>query len=798
MSKESREKRKKQIEERRKQSGQSYLRMVLPVVLAAVISIVTIVLSLQPKRYDLKVDDVAPETIKATREIEDTVSTQRLIDEAVESVDVRYTEDEQALQEVLDGMKDFTQACKDVRKTAADEQERWRQQELNRLVAAAQREDPDASPDDFRVDMDDFEYTDAFLRNLVSMLPEGATQEQVQALLALSSEEFEVYTGVLNTCVENIMRTGVKESMIASARELILEDFRTSVPAYDEELYVLAEKAVQKNVKANLLLDTEALEAARQKAIESVTPITYKKGEIIVEEGKRVTEEQYEVLRSLSLVQNDGLNIRLYVTVSLIVLIMYVLFSAYIYEFHRDLLNQPGKVWLVSIQISIVMLLAYLLQFVDIRLAPVVSVALVIGLTSRERVGLTANILVSVLVGMMAGESGQIFAPESFQIAFSNILGGWLAVLVLRAERARTQRGTILVAGAISGALVGLVYLVIAFSEGTGRFFRPPVCGFVSGILSGILGLGLLPVFENVFNILTPMKLMELSNPNQPLLRKLLMEASGTYHHSIVVANLAEQAADAIGANGLLARTASYYHDVGKLKRPAFFKENQMTGDNPHDKIAPELSAMILISHTTDGLNFAKKYKLPKEFQNVIRSHHGTSLTGYFYGKAVQIAAGQADGSVHEADFRYGGPKPQTKEEAVIMLADTVEAASRTLKDHSSESIHAMVEKLVREKLNDGQLDESNLILSDLQILIESFTKTLSSTYHERIEYPELPAQGQKAHPVPVLEPPTAKEVAQIAKELQQEPKPQPKRNDVMPNFSIERPEEPAEKETQE
>ena len=731
--------------QKKKRGGQTWrlssFRALTPALVAAAVAIAAILMCVQPKRYDLKVDDVAPETIKATREIEDTVSTQKLIDAAVASVDVRYTEDEQALADVLSGMDDFTEACRAVRETAGEERERWRQQELNKMVAAAMEADPTAevSADDFTVDMSGFTYSDAFLGNLAAMLPGAATGQQVAALLNMSSDEVEVYCRVLRSCVETTMNTGVKESLIASACDIIMEDFAESLPNVGEDLTALAREAVQANVKANLLLDTEALEAARQKAIESVTPVTYKKGELIVEEGKRVTEAQYEVLRSLSLLRNDSIDFKLYFSAAAFVLAAIALFCIYLYEFHHELAKKPEKMWMLCWQLCILMVVGYFCRLGDIRLVPVTACALVITAALRERVALAFNVLASFLVGMMAGESGQIVSAETLEVAFASIAGGCAGVFFLRAQRSQMQRGTLLFAGAISGAVSAAVYMLFVLAESSGGYASALGFGLGSGVLSGMLSLGILPFWENLFDVLTPMKMMELSNPNQPLLRRLLMEASGTYHHSIVVANLAEQAADAIGADGLFARTAAYYHDVGKLKRPVFFKENQVGSENPHDHIAPELSAMILISHTTDGVAIAKKYRLPQQIQDVIRCHHGDTMTAYFYGKACKIAQTQQNGSVHEADFRYPGPRPRTREEAVIMLADTIEAASRTLREHTPDSIRELVEKLVRGKLSDGQLDETPLTLRDLGVLIESFIKTLSSTYHERIEYPELP-----------------------------------------------------------
>jgi len=228
---------------------------------------------------------------------------------------------------------------------------------------------------------------------------------------------------------------------------------------------------------------------------------------------------------------------------------------------------------------------------------------------------------------------------------------------------------------------------------------------------------------------------MELANPNQPILRRLLREAPGSYQHSIMVGNLAEQAAEAIGSNALLARTAAMYHDIGKIKRPYFFVENQFGGDNPHDKLTPYMSALVLIAHDKDGEDIAEEIGLPAVVASAIDQHHGTSLMRYFYEKALQQAEDEEE--VPQQVFRYPGPKPQTSENAIIMLADVVEAAARTLDAPSPAKIESLVDSLVEDRIRDGQLDESPLTFADVSAIKQSFVGTLTSMFHQRVKYPE-------------------------------------------------------------
>jgi putative nucleotidyltransferase with HDIG domain len=262
------------------------------------------------------------------------------------------------------------------------------------------------------------------------------------------------------------------------------------------------------------------------------------------------------------------------------------------------------------------------------------------------------------------------------------------------------------------------------------------VMGFAGGIFTGILVAGITPLFESLFGFITDIKLLELANLNQPLFQRMIIEAPGTYHHSIIVSSLAEAAAEAIGANALLAKVSSYYHDIGKLKKPQYFIENQPNADNKHDKLSPKMSSLIIIAHVKDGCELAVQAKLGRPIINLIREHHGTSIVSYFYDKAKKDKD-ESIRSLSESDFRYPGPKPQTKEAGLIMLADVVEASSRTL----SNPTPARVKSLVRERIEgiymDGQLDECELTLSNLNTIAETFTKILTGIFHHRVDYPE-------------------------------------------------------------
>jgi len=255
-------------------------------------------------------------------------------------------------------------------------------------------------------------------------------------------------------------------------------------------------------------------------------------------------------------------------------------------------------------------------------------------------------------------------------------------------------------------------------------------------MITAVLVAGFTPVFESLFGFITYIKLLELANLNQPLFQRMIIDAPGTYHHSIIVASLVEAAAEAIGANSLLAKVSAYYHDIGKLSKPHYFIENQPGYDNRHDKLSPKMSSLIIISHVKEGCELASSVKLGQPIINIIREHHGTSLVSYFFDKAKKDKD-ESIRSLTESDFRYPGPKPQTKEAGLVMLGDVIEASSRTLTNPTPARIRSLVRERIERIYEDGQLDDCELTLKNLNMIAETFTRILLGIFHHRVDYPE-------------------------------------------------------------
>jgi cyclic-di-AMP phosphodiesterase PgpH len=358
------------------------------------------------------------------------------------------------------------------------------------------------------------------------------------------------------------------------------------------------------------------------------------------------------------------------------------------------------------------------LYFIPFSLIPMLAVVLFDNLEIALLISLASSLTLAAIPG------------SNIHIGLLSLISGMAASIKSKGVR---KRSTIIRAGIFVGLLQSLMIIFLEgySSANTGNYLM----FFLNGIASSIVFLGVLPLFEFVFKKTTNISLLELADFNQPLLQQLILEAPGTYHHSLVVGNLSEAACLAVGANSLLARIGAYYHDIGKLAKPTYFSENQDWTESKHDALSPTMSKLIIMNHVKEGIELAKKYKLSPALTDFIQQHHGSSLVYYFYRRALEGL--EEDQEVKEEGFRYPGPKPDSKETAIVLLADSVEAATRAMKDPTPAKIEELVHKVVNNKFIDGQLDECELALKDLEKISAVFIRILSGIYHSRVTYPE-------------------------------------------------------------
>jgi len=500
----------------------------------------------------------------------------------------------------------------------------------------------------------------------------------------------------------------------------------------------------------NLIFNREASEARAKTAKEAVRPVLFKvqKGEMIVRVGERINPEQSQKLRAIF--QGNRSGNRLFSAVGIFALILVLFYFPYRFACKNIRKFNPTNrdILIISLLITgsfLVFKTALLIShnigqvFPDVDtnnyfyLFPFAAGAMIVRIFINSEVALVYCAILAPLLGIM-------FDGNMFVVIYA-LLGG---IVGAHGMRQCSDRGTVYAAG-LKVSVVSLA-MALAFQTINNNLFSMQTVyvaffALVSGVVSAGFVSGFIPVIEALFHYTTDIKLLELANLNSPLLRDLMVRAPGTYHHSVVVGNLVEAAAESINANPLLARVSAYYHDIGKVSKPLYFIENQVGDENRHDKLTPSMSALILISHIKEGAELAREKRLGQPIIDIIRQHHGTGLIKYFYDRAKTQA--EANGqTVEEKDFRYPGPKPQTREAGIVMLADCVEAASRSLVNPTADRIQGMVQKIVNNIFIDGQLDECELTLKNLHEIAKSFNRILNGIFHHRIDYPEPVHKG--------------------------------------------------------
>ncbi len=548
--------------------------------------------------------------------------------------------------------------------------------------------------------------------------------ESLQAALALTDDELEAAEAAAVEIATDVMaRERVTSETIGLVQTRAVE--RVGSVDLPAGARLVVSGVVRSVIQPNLVLDTARVEEARAAARAAVEPVYVEQGQIIVRWGDVIDQEQMSILAELGILR-PRTDFRAVIGLILTVGLLMALLGVYLYQHGQEILQNERLLGLLALMIVLIVGLAKLTSLVDFPglgyLVPVGLATMLIATLVNSHLAIVASIFLSVLTGIMWEDQG-------FKVAVVALVSGISGVFSVSRI---SQRSELTRAGLIVGATVLVTMLALGLVSSDVLVIRYSFLGLFNGILSAVGAIGLLPYLETVFGITSSIRLLELSNPNHPLLRKLLLEAPGTYHHSMMVGNLGEAAAEAVGADPLLTRVGSQYHDIGKTKRPYFFVENQFSGVNPHDKISPTLSTLIITSHVKDGVEMARQHKLPKVLVDFIREHHGTDLVKYFYHRAKE--SGQ---DVSEDDFRYPGPKPQSKETAIVMLADSVEAAVRSMPKPTPGRIEGLVRKIIKERLADGQLDESNITLRDLDLIADAFVKVLTGMYHHRVEYPD-------------------------------------------------------------
>ncbi|BDR87357.1 hydrolase [Clostridium tetani] len=652
-----------------------------------------LITSIVTQKYSLMEGEIANVDIKATREVVDDIATKARVKQAIESVPLQYNKKPEVKNNVLEDLGKLFNKIPSVVDVNISEKDK-----INKLREGNNIKLSDEDYMEFlKLDKDNLDKLKVVLVKTIS----------------------DLYDGV------NISDGSVGDNSddIKKAREFITEKINDST-LNKKNLKNLATTMAYSQIKPNFFYDEEKTEELREEA-KKRAPVIIKKGQIIVKEGEPVTKAQIDILAKLgSLNSKDSFEWYIYLSLGILIALVMTIQWIYIRKFKREIFDDVSKLILINIFTCMFVTFARILSKQPF-LIPLACIPMLFTLLIDGKLSLVVNGLTCILISCAVE-----FNVEITLLAIINVLS--ISIILKKMQ----ERNDIL----YSVLYISIVNVILTFSAGvllsnnTIDVVKKAGFSLIGSLLSGIFTIGFLPFFESTFDIVTTIKLLELSNPNNPLLKKLLMEAPGTYHHSVLVGNLAEVAAEQVGGSPVLARVASYYHDIGKIKRPYFFKENQLGNDNPHDKINPNLSTLIITAHVKDGIELAEEYKIPKVIRDVIEQHHGTTLVKYFYITMKNSMENPEE--IKEEDFRYAGPKPESKEAAIIMLADSVEAAVRSISDPTKGKIEEMVNNIIKGRLNEGQLDNCDLTLKDIDKIRNSFVKILLGIYHQRIEYP--------------------------------------------------------------
>lgn len=626
----------------------------------------------------------------APRDIVDEKATEKLREEARESVGVLYSHDTDIEKKALRDIRDFFD-------------------ELNDAFTPTEE--------------DSLDYVTSPKTSL--KIPVALTSEQYYAYFALSNNKRESLKDDIYDIADYVFKQGITDETMDKAMDLALEKLEEL--NLNDNLTLIGEGVLSATLTPNLVVDNDAMEVAREYKASQVEPVMVLTGQKIVDEGEVITEDIYALLNDLNLINVDYSAGALPIAGAvMLTLIVFIAAAVYLKFQQRELLEKTNNVLIIFTSYMITLAMLFVLSgmseyyFIPLYIFPV-FVSIMVGAKAAV-----------ILNAFMCIAATFVFNGSVDFLMYFLITGSFFALIVRYTRRRRN-----IISVALGGAAVNFVSVLALklFVEGgysAGTAYEA-LFAALAGIITVMIAVGSLPIWEAVFKIDTPYRLLEFTNPNNELLKRLMIEAPGTYHHSLIVANLAETAAYDVFADGNLARAGAYYHDIGKLHNPQCFAENQ-NGKNVHDTLPPEESCNLILEHAIYGMELARQYKLPKAISDFICSHHGASLVKFFYFKAAK-----ENPDVDESFFRYPGPIPQSRETAIVMLADTVEAAVRSIisSGKSNKEVEEIIARLIKDKLDDGQLDDCGLNIRELRQIGKSFMKVFNGMYHDRIVYPD-------------------------------------------------------------
>lgn len=663
----------------------SKTKKVVKIIIAVILFAATFLLmylSLAPKKYTLEVGQAAIEDIVAESTIIDETQTEKLRKLAQDKVDKVYEE--------IPGAYD-------------------------KIIGAA------------GIIMDIINQSDQKTSEQIQSDIKDATElsldlTTVQSLASLNVENRNNIKINIEAVLKEVYKEQITSENLNAKREYTYTAIdKTSLSGKNK---TLAKAVVNKIMAVSYVENEEKTQLAIEKARAEVEPITYVKGSKIVTKGEVITDEKYQLLSANGLLDGNRLqDIILGGGIIFFTLTLLLMLAFYLYQFEKNIFNRTAKLFMILCQIIIYLALANFIAKVNPYLIPLSMLAITLSLVVKPKLALVINIFAVLLVAFA------IKAETTLIILM--ITSGILSVIFMKRIMSQSAIYKYCFIIGIINSLIIVTSDIMLYNLSITTAIK---CAFVLGasIVSGFGSVGMVYLWEWIFNIPTSIRMLEMTSLNHPLVKKLMQNAPGTYQHSLNVSSMAEAAAEEIGADVLLAKAGGLFHDIGKLENPNYFSENQSPDNNPHDLLKPEESAEILRKHVHDGISLSKKYKLPKHIQNIIATHHGMSVMQYFYHKEKCFKE-----NVDAQCYRYEGPKPVLKEAGIIMLADSCEAAVKSISKPNDAQINEMVEKIFKLRVSDNQLSESELTFAEINQIKKIFICNLNAMYHERIQYPQ-------------------------------------------------------------
>lgn len=689
---------------------------------------VALLITFRPQYFSFSAGDIATENIRATKDGVDYATTDAQKQAARDAVENQMRVNDElvdrqvaALIEALDSYEAFLVDCRivwDENAIAVSETQYRNNSDWRTLLSVA---DLWAKLEQYSLT----EYLDTTTAyTLLDLhLPMGERKPNVDP-------DITIFKKSLIDAVQEKLTGGLQSDQLEAAATDIRNGLPLSIPTELKNSFV--PNLCAAFLTPTMIIDIEATEQARVAAANEVENVTISKGDIIVYAQSEISDSQIATMTSLGMIAQNRSNTASYMGMIIYTLCIYAAMWMYLAFFDRRTLSS----WRTMLSFSLVMVVTLglccaLVQWQN-RIAPVLLAPLLMAALHDKRTAMAVNVLSGLGVGVLMGANmGTLFNEQALVWVAVSIVMGQFAITLREHDK---RRSGVLLSGLVSGAVGGLMTVSMSLINGDTflQAFTSFGLVFAGGLIATIVALGLTVLFEMIFDIPTDARLNELLNTNQPLLKKLMTSAPGTYHHCMMVAELAENAAESIHANALLAKVGATYHDVGKLRRPHMFSENQGNASNPHDALPPIESAKIIIAHQQDAEGVLQKFHMPAVVIQLAKEHHGNTLVAYFYNKAQK---GMPNRKLSEEMFRYDAPKPSSIESAIIMMADSCEAAVRSLGSPSIDQVKEMTHRVIRGKMDDGQFDQCGITLQQIAAVESSFINTFSGILHDRISY---------------------------------------------------------------